>query len=308
MGKFWESIGSKLGERVIGVVLGPAALFWLGGFIAYAYVHGWKDVDAQVRWLSGQPALALALAALAVACSTAVEQVLTVLTLRILEGYGPLWRLGADARAQRIDRRLEESAAEWQTLAARDSTTLSRRDRERYVALDEIARRAPADPPDRLPTALGNTLRASERRPRDKYGLDGVVCWPRLWLLLPTDVRTELEDARGALDRAAQIWIWGTLLAGWSLLAPWVLLAVPLMLAIAHRRLLAAAEVYGDLFESSFDLYRSKLYESLRWPLPATTADERANGLRLTEYLVRGTVGTPVTYVQPEEPGDSQPA
>jgi len=43
----------------------------------------------------------------------------------------------------------------------------------------------PAESDRHMPTKLGNILRAAELRSKDKYGLDAVICWPRLWLLLP---------------------------------------------------------------------------------------------------------------------------
>jgi hypothetical protein len=53
-------------------------------------------------------------------------------------------------------------------------------------------------------------------------------------------------------------------------------------------RAIAAATTYGDLVEASFDLYRSLLYQSLRWNLPADPNEERRVGQHLTEYLWRG--------------------
>ena len=50
------------------------------------------------------------------------------------------------------------------------------------------------------PTYLGNALRAGESAVYYKYGLDVVVCWPRLWLLLPSSTQEELNKSRQKLD------------------------------------------------------------------------------------------------------------
>ena len=47
------------------------------------------------------------------------------------------------------------------------------------------------------------------------------------------------------------------------------------------------AETFGELMESSFDLYRFALYEQLRWPLPENPDDERKAGELLSEYVWR---------------------
>jgi hypothetical protein len=46
---------------------------------------------------------------------------------------------------------------------------------------------------------------------------------------------------------------------------------------------------YGDLVGAAFDLHRWKLYQALKWPAPASPADEHAAGAALTEYIWRGS-------------------
>jgi hypothetical protein len=48
------------------------------------------------------------------------------------------------------------------------------------------------------------------------------------------------------------------------------------------------AEIFAELVEAAFDLYRMPLYSHLRWPLPANLVAERLAGRRLTTYLKRG--------------------
>ena len=58
-------------------------------------------------------------------------------------------------------------------------------------------------------------------------------CGPRLWLLLPADTRSELSQARSALDSAVASLIWGLLFIGFTVLAWWALpVAVVVVLAM----------------------------------------------------------------------------
>ena len=41
----------------------------------------------------------------------------------------------------------------------------------------------PSQPDQVMPTALGNVLRNAELHPRDRYGIDAVLTWPRLYPL-----------------------------------------------------------------------------------------------------------------------------
>ena len=108
--------------------------------------------------------------------------------LRLLEGYWPRW---ADPLRLRLSRRLAERAAAeapaWQKAYERvqppaDPTA---EDLAVYARLERRRRRRPSSPGYFLPTPIGNILRAAERRPFDKYGLDAIVVWPRLWPALP---------------------------------------------------------------------------------------------------------------------------
>ena len=118
-----------------------------------------------------------------------------------------------------------------------------------------------------MPTRLGDILRAAERRPADKYGLDTIACWPALWLLLPAEAKTELVQARSALDNAARTWLWGALFVVWT---PWTWLAVPVAIVVPalayYIGILTAATAFGEP-----DGYRLRLVPvpPLRQPAPA---------------------------------------
>ena len=152
-----------------------------------------------------------------------------------------------------------------------------------------------------MPTRLGDILRAAERRPADKYGLDTIACWTALWLLLPAEAKTELVQARSALDNAARTWLWGALFVVWI---PWTWLALPVAIVVPavayYVGILTAATLFGELTVSAFDLYRFRLYDSLHLPRPSSPALERSrDGSRVTRLLWTGLDEPGLQYVEP---------
>jgi hypothetical protein len=147
-----------------------------------------------------------------------------------------------------------------------------------------------------MPTRLGNLLRAMEARPGDRYGLDAIVCWPWLWLILPEQARKELTDSRRALDQYAEIWLWSVLFFGWIYFSWWVPLVAIAVAVLAYRGMITAAVFYGDLVEACYDLHRFDLYASLKWPPPTSPANEPADGAALTKYLSRGLAASSITF------------
>lgn len=207
--------------------------------------------------------------------------------LRVLEGYWPrglgwLRRLARALQSWRL-KRAEEKLQRLE--AKRRKSGLLANEQDQLAAPDSFRRRAPVAPESRMPTRLGNVLRAGERLPHDKYGLDGVICAPRLWLILSEDVKAELIEARRQLDGAVLVLIWGGLLVVWAFLTPWAILAAAAVCAFAYWWAIRSAEIFADLVESAFDLYRGKLYEALRLRKPRTPSEEPASGEALTAYL-----------------------
>lgn len=48
-----------------------------------------------------------------------------------------------------------------------------------------------------LPTTFGNALRAFERHPRNRWGLNGIAAWPRIQMLLGDHEAQVHADAQG---------------------------------------------------------------------------------------------------------------
>jgi hypothetical protein len=302
--KFWEGVGGKLADRWASVST-SALIFWLGGLLSWMWGHGGFSALRKVAdWADKQSVptqIVVLLAALVgIVASGVIIQRLAAPALRVIEGYWPAllnpvrrWRTGTiTAEAERLE-------GQFQALAGPvlGTKTATAEQRSEFVNLDRQLRRLPADG-DYLPTRVGNILRAGERRPKEKYGLDAVVLWPRLWLLLPADTRTELSQARSSLDAAVATVIWALLFLAFTFLTWWALpIGICVILITYLYWIPDRAEVFADLLEAAFDVHRVTIYEHLRWPLPANPHEERACGEKLTSYLLRGQDDTVPVFV-----------
>ena len=89
--------------------------------------------------------------------------------LRVLEGYywPPKLR---DWRTRHVDNWFERQQQRFQELALKP--ILTPKETEELVRLDECLMYMPKESEQRMPTRLGNLLRAVESRPENKYGLN----------------------------------------------------------------------------------------------------------------------------------------
>ncbi len=305
--KFWEGIGDQLSAQWFALLLTPAFVFWLGGFLVWVLHFGWGAVEQNFVHLPlPEQVTYLVLGLLLVVFSSVAVQTIARPLVRLCAGYWPVWPGWLNWPLLRVRnwcvqrqlRRMEVLAGQWQELANKGLKQLSVEESEAYTQLDQQLRQFPDDSA-LLPTRLGNCLRAAELRPWMKYGLDAVICWPHLWLLLPDEARQELSEARASVNGALFNLLWGVLFLVWTLWAWWAIFVGVAVALFAYWQALNAAEVYGNLLNAAFDLYRLTLYDALRWPQPLDTSDEKNSGQRLTEYLFRGTLDTPVTLQVP---------
>ncbi len=296
LGQFWDSVAGKLADRWAGVAA-PALVFWAGGILAWAFSgSGWSGLSQVANWLDRRTVLAqivAVLGALAVAAASAIiVQRLTTPVLRVLEGYWPAWLAWCTER--RLSRALHRKSldeTDWQRLQHEaEQAEPTRGQRAALAHLEHRRRHRPVLDSELLPTRVGNILRAAETRPFHRYGLEAVVVWPRLWLVLPDLARQELTGARASLDASVAAAVWGIGFVAFTPLAWW---AAPAGIAVAATAVAwwvpARAEVFADLVEAAYDLYRGDLYQRLRWPLPETPAHEQETGREITMYLVRGS-------------------
>jgi len=273
-------------------LFGPAFLFWAGGLL---FVVGPQGLAAWWEQLLTLPALAqvgwLAAALLVLNASAALMERLRLPLLRLLEGYWP-WplRLLEAPLSALVRRRVQRQRERWSDLMQqRESHSLTPAERMELARLEQARLDVPPDLADLRPTAVGNILRGMERRVVHRYGLDPVLLWPRLWLLLPEDARQEIAAARESLDRMAEAWGWGLCFLVWAFWQPWAAPIALVWMLLAAWLARSPARTFAVLVQSAFDLYRWRLYEALHFPAPEEKGDaERAAGQSLTRYIQRG--------------------
>lgn len=148
-----------------------------------------------------------------------------------------------------------------------------------------------------LPTRLGNILLAGERYPRDRYGIDAIYFWPRLFPLLPDAFQRDYELAviqyQFPLVVAFQSGV-STILCSAILLGqqapPLFFLSVlvvgfALSYAAYVLSLMSAVEL-SEIQRSAFDLYRDRLL--MAWPSVQDVTEEKAAFLRIRAFVVQG--------------------
>lgn len=149
---------------------------------------------------------------------------------------------------------------------------------------------------DVMPTGLGNVFAAAEDYPRRMYNLDAVIWWPRLTLSLPDDLRSQLDGSVTALYALINL---SALLALWALGSSLLLLFTDRRWLLAgvffgglalswgcYQAAVTQAADYGNSMRVAFDLYRHKILEGMRIPVPDNLKAERALWETLTNWLL----------------------
>jgi hypothetical protein len=167
-----------------------------------------------------------------------------------------------------------------------------RNERLGVVAGRRLSTSYPKDIENLLPTRLGNALRAAEDRAGQRYGLDTIVSWPRLYPHLSNSLTGTVNDLRDQFDAAARLCVvllLATLISaallvthGWWLLVP---VSTAFLSWVAYRAAVRAATAYGGQLLVAFDLHRFDMLRGLHLPLPPDAKTERKDNERLTTFL-----------------------
>jgi hypothetical protein len=138
------------------------------------------------------------------------------------------------------------------------------------TSIDPVAVRRAIQRADRIcpvepsrPTWIGDRLYACRVRIATVYGLDLGATWPRLWLIVPDVVRTEIGVAREAFSAAARLMAWALLYLALGIWWwPAITLAAVIGAAAISKGRLATADL-ADLIESAVDLHAAELAAKL---------------------------------------------
>lgn len=293
MGSLLTDVGRRIADRWLSALVLPGLLLVGTTVVALALGHRHaldarfllRTFDGDISGMDGRPAAIGAFivgVGLAAAAAGLVNQALAALIERVWLQQWPekLRRPFVTSRRERWQR-ADDAFESARGLASTPG---------RQTHLDRLAARRSrigVEPP-RRPTWIGDRISAADHRVWNQYRIDLVSAWPRLWLIVPDAVRTEVSGARDRFDAAARLTAWALPYAVLGLLWwPAALVAAVTVVAGWQRGRSTAADL-ADLAEAVVDLYGHDLAAALHIEAPAGHPLSHATGLQITEQLRKG--------------------
>lgn len=228
-----------------------------------------------------------------------------VALVQYLEGYWGDSALGRSAGAVATElhrRRLRTAFVEQDVFPPPPSTTTlaqvaaysraaARAERGRVRAA-AILHRYPAKFDRLMPTMLGNVLRNAEDAAGDRYKLDAMTLYPRMYSSISKPLADAMSRQLDVITLTASMCVsfaLGTLattpvllrLDLWSL----VPLVTVLLAVLSYRGGVRAATSHGVLFATTFDLHRFDALRAMHYRLPDTFDEEQRLNGALTAFL-----------------------
>jgi hypothetical protein len=301
MNAFWEKIEEGLAGEFNVRALAPALAFWGTGIFLWGWSKGWEDITAYLKDLEATQSITIAVVLLILLELTNwFSDWLKLPLLQFMEGYwkGPL-RWLRKSLTDNLDKKLEKKRVRLAVLAAKEAMT--EEEEKEYKKLEAEDESYPQNKQFLLPTKLGNLLRVSELYSNRVYGLEILTVFPRLWLVLPEGVQTEISEARLYLDNMVKMVMLGIGLFIWSFINPWIIPVGVLIIVWGYFRAAQAAETYGLMLRAAFDLYRFDLFKQLHLTPPESPVDEIAFGTKVTQALARGLKDSTISFKHPSK-------
>jgi hypothetical protein len=322
LGTLFDKVTGLFDKRFTLALLLPVFAFAAGTGALVATMAGWSRTAAWWSHLDAarQVALGVAAAAAVVVLAIIIGTQVVAMT-RLLEGYwrsawadktvGGLGRWHEERRRDKLARAVQAAVATQVAQDALASQAGQAAQAEKAIRASAAAKASadlgyqrsylsfPPPPAPVMPTRLGNALRAAEAYPGDaeRWGLDAVFWWPRLYLILPDGARSQVDDARAGLDQlvvltmlSAAFGVVALALSGAGLNLTVGLSCAAGTFLLSRGSYLAAvtsATVFGELVRSCYDLFRGDLLTRLGWPMPPTLTRERQLWGALGQQLYR---------------------
>jgi hypothetical protein len=255
-------IGQRLADRWAALLAMPGLLYLAAvtaaSVLGQGHAVSYPVLDRKITAWAADPVLKSAGGVVLIIATILAGSVVAGLTAaaggRFIEN---LWTLpGRHAPASWLVRRRRNRSIRYKDIA--DNSADPSEVRRAIARADRISP-IKAD----RPTWVGDRLRACHVRIERTYGLDLNAAWPRIWLIVPDSVRTELGAARDAFSAAARLTAWAVL---YLILAIWWWPAVPIALITGAASISKARLATGnlaDLIESVVDLYNRDLATQL---------------------------------------------
>lgn len=285
-----KEITDYLDRRFVFTLLFPSLLFWSGLLAVFALnsdlmtiLTTWEQQTTTIKTIQIVAALVWV-----TFFAHVVANQLTWLT-RQFEGY---W----DWLPFTVGRRFRQMRLDYysKVLKALDSTDNAGGYERIYYGYP-----LPDEAEHLMPTRLGNILKNAELYPFQRYQVDSVLMWPRIYVILPKEYATLLGDAKASLDLMLVISALSGLFAlvsgSYFLIVdgPWYYFLVcfsgGLILArLAYCSALQAAIPYAQLIKSAFDLYREDLLDKMGYKRPKSLDAEIKLWDNLCKLVYRG--------------------
>ena len=149
------------------------------------------------------------------------------------------------------------------------------------------------------PTSLGNAFAIIEDYPYERYGMDGVLFWPRIRPLISENYQAILDTQKISLDMLLNLSLASAVLGLESIILAltqpsggaliWIVATAGLLLSwLFYRSGVAAARSMVPIITKCFDIYRGQLLQEYGLELPDNIEDEYRLWLRLAAFIRRG--------------------
>ena len=162
-----------------------------------------------------------------------------------------------------------------------------------------------------MPTRLGNILRNAELYSFDRYGIDAVLIWSRLYNLFPERFLETIAEAKSSLDFMLMVSALSSIFALFSGVYLVIVQASGLLFLmcfwgglflawLTYRSALGSALLYAQQIKAGFDLYRHELLKQMRLELPKTPSEEPKLWEEIGKLLYKDEKNVQLQYKNPD--------